>query len=138
MRKLRTYKGMTNKPLHTIVELNSFRRAAEKCGFTNREILDIIDFLATNPNAGDEIPGTGGCRKIRYKLEGNNKGKSGGARIITLFTGDELPIFLITVFSKSQKINLTKAERNGLKQITSEIVKEYSKRVTKITAGAAQ
>lgn len=127
---------MSNKQLHTIVELNSFRRAAEKCGFTDKEILDIIEYLAANPNAGDEISGTGGCRKIRYKLEGNNKGKSGGARIITLFTGDDLPIFLITVFSKNQKINLTKSERNDLKKITSKIVEGYSKRVTKLTAGA--
>jgi hypothetical protein len=38
-----------------------------------------------------------------------------------------MPLFLLTVFGKSQKVNLTKAERNGLKSLTAQIVETYSR-----------
>ncbi|MFJ6323320.1 MULTISPECIES: type II toxin-antitoxin system RelE/ParE family toxin [unclassified Rhizobium] len=68
-------------------------------------------------------------------MRGNNKGKSGGVRTITLFSGEDLPVFLITVFGKSQKVNLTKAEKNVLKKLSDQIVHEYSRRVLPIAAG---
>lgn len=51
------------------------------------DIEDLIDFLGENPEAGDEMEGTGGCRKLRFAIRGNKKGKSGGVRTITLYTG---------------------------------------------------
>ena len=90
--------------MHTVTELNTFRKAALNCGMSEIDIESLISFLAKNPYAGDEISGSGGCRKVRFKIAGNNKGKSGGVRTITLFSGTELPVFLITVFSKSQKV----------------------------------
>ncbi|WP_436163447.1 type II toxin-antitoxin system RelE/ParE family toxin [Mesorhizobium sp. LjRoot246] len=68
-------------------------------------------------------------------MRGNNKGKSGGVRTITFYTGNDLPVFLITVFGKSQKVNLTKAERNSLKKLTTAIVDEYAMRVQALAAG---
>jgi hypothetical protein len=87
------------------------------------EIDNLIDFLAVNPTAGVEIAGTGGCRKVR--LAGRGKGKSGGYRIITFCTGAGLPVFLLTVFSKGERSNLSKAECNDLRAITKAIVAEY-------------
>ncbi len=40
----------------------------------------LVSLLAANPVAGDEMPGTGGCRKLR--VAGRGKGKSGGYRTI--------------------------------------------------------
>jgi hypothetical protein len=60
------------------------------------------------------------------RSRGNNKGKSGGVRAITFFSGQTMPVFLVTVFGKSQKVNLSKAERNALKSITVQIVETYS------------
>jgi hypothetical protein len=98
------------------------------------DIIELIDFLGENPEAGDEMEGTGGCRKLRFAVRGNNKGKSGGVRTITLYTGESLPVFLITVFAKSVKVSLTKAERNVLKKMAGEIVDEYSRRVLPIAS----
>jgi hypothetical protein len=53
------------------------------------------------------------------------KGKSGGYRTITFFSGDDLPLFLITVFSKGERSDLSKSERNRLHTITKAIVAEY-------------
>lgn len=119
--------------MHTVCELTSFRKAAEAAGMSNEEIEDLIRYLADNPAAGDEIKGTGGCRKIRVGLKKNNKGKSGGARTITFYTGEDLPVFLLTVFAKNKKVNLKKDERNKLKALTQKIVKEYEKRVLPIS-----
>ena len=89
---------------------------------TNEEVSKFVNRLAVDPMVGDEVPGTGG----------RGKGKSGGYRTITFYTGIEMPVFLITVFSKGEKSNLTKDERNKLSIITSAIVAEYRKRVVKV------
>jgi hypothetical protein len=47
------------------------------------------------------IPGTGGARKVRFA--GRGKGKSGGYRVITFYSGPEVPVFLITLFAKGRR-----------------------------------
>ncbi|MEZ5840003.1 MAG: hypothetical protein R3D02_06115 [Hyphomicrobiales bacterium] len=42
---------------------------------SEEDIRDLVDFLAANPDAGEEIVGTSGCRKVRFAIRGNNKGK---------------------------------------------------------------
>lgn len=121
--------------MQTVTELYAFRKAAVAAGMSDEDIEDLIDHLAANPDDGEVMEGTGGCRKLRFAIRGNNKGKSGGIRTITLFTGESLPVFLITVFGKSQKVSLTKAERNVLKQLSEQIVDEYARRVLPIAAG---
>jgi hypothetical protein len=112
--------------MQTICELHSFRKAAIASGMSDEDITDLVSYLARSPEAGEELQGTGGCRKLRFAIRGNNKGKSGGVRAITFFSGQTMPVFLVTVFGKSQKVNLTKAERNALKSITEQIVNTYS------------
>lgn len=98
------------------------------------EIADLTDYLARNPMAGDEIEGTGGYRKVR--VAGKGKGKSGGYRTITFFSGAGLPVFLITVFAKGDKATLTRAEKNALKDLAKILIAEYRKKVVKVRAGA--
>lgn len=117
--------------MHTVCELHSFRRAADQAGMTEDEVRRLIDYLARNPLAGGEMAGTGGCRKLRWA--GRGKGKSGGYRIITFYTGVTMPVFLITVFSKGERANLSKGERNQLAGITADLVAEYNKRVVKVS-----
>lgn len=116
--------------MHTVARLHTFDRAAKDAGLSEEEITDIIDFLAENPEAGDELTGTGGCRKIR--VAGRGKGKRGGYRTITFYTGDTMPVFLITVFGKGEKSNLTPKESAALKVLTKKIVDEYLNKVTTI------
>ena len=66
---------------------------------SEQDIEALVDHLSENPNAGDEMEGAGGCRKLRWAIRGNNKGKSGGVRTITLFSGENLPLFLITALT---------------------------------------
>ena len=102
---------------------------------TEDEMTALVDYLAANPMAGDEMSGTGGCRKLRWA--GRGKGKSGGYRTITFYSGEMCPVYLITMFGKDEKANLTKAERNALAKIAKAIVDENSKTVAKVAAKSA-
>ena len=113
--------------MHAVALTHAFIRAAKQARMTEDEIDDLVDFLARNPTAGVEIAGTGGCRKVRFA--GRGKGKSGGYRTITFYTGTRLPLFLITVFSKGERSNLSKAECNSLRATTKAIVAEYLDKV---------
>jgi hypothetical protein len=112
--------------MQTVALTHAFVRAAANAGMTEAEVDSLVDFLAENPIAGSVIPGTGGCRKIR--VAGRGKGKSGGYRSITFYTGENLPVFLITVFAKGERSNLSKSERNRLQSVTKAIATEYTRR----------
>ena len=109
--------------MHSVVETHAFRRAARDAGMAESEIANLIDIVSNDPVAGDEIAGTGGCRKLR--LAGKGKGKSGRYRSITFYSGADIPVFLITVFAKGDRVNLTKAECNALGEITKRLVQAY-------------
>ncbi len=90
---------------------------------TDSERESVINYLAAHPASGDIIQGTGGIRKLRWSARG--KGKSGGVRIIYYFHNELIPLFLLSLFGKDEKANLTKAERNNLAKLTSLLVKNY-------------
>jgi len=62
------------------------------------------------------IPGTGGLRKARIAID-NNKGKSGGARVCFVDFVLAETVYFITVYSKNEKDNLSKEERNNVKKL---------------------
>lgn len=70
--------------------------------------------------------GTGGIRKFRWAS--GSKGKSGGVRVIYYFHNESMPLFLLSVFSKSEKANLSMSERNELAKFTNHLVKNYGVR----------
>ena len=107
----------------TVVETPFFLRKAASL-IDDGARSKLVLFLATNPEAGDIVPETGGVRKFRWAIEG--KGKSGGVRVIYYFHNQAFPLFLLTVYGKSQKANLSKAERNDLKKHIPRLVETYS------------
>ncbi len=108
--------------MQTIVEMPEFQKRSERL-LSNSERISIINYLAKHPASGDIMQGTGGIRKLRWSAQG--KGKSGGVRVIYYHHNESLPLFLLTVFGKGEKANLTKAESNDLAKITSLLVKYY-------------
>ena len=105
--------------MHTVLETGAYLGAAADVGMTEDERNAVVDLLAANPIAGDVMPGCGGARKLRVAKPG--KGKSGGYRVISYFGGEDLPVFLLTVFGKNERANLTQAERNGLAALTKRL-----------------
>src|SRR5688572_4247527 len=84
--------------MQTVIETPEYLRRLKSARITEGERVSIVEYVARHPNAGDEIPGTGGARKIRFA--GRGKGKSGGYRVVTFYTGPDIPVFLISVFAK--------------------------------------
>lgn len=113
--------------MHTVGEAEGFRSAAYDAGMSDAEIDSLISYLAATPEAGQLIPGTGGCRKFRWPRPGG--GKRGGYRVVTFFTGPDIPIWLLTAFAKNERVDLTKAERNALAGLTKAIAEAYRARM---------
>lgn len=108
--------------MQTIVELPEYlRRSAKLLSASERH--SIINYLASHPASGDIMQGTGGVRKLRWSAHG--KGKSGGVRIIYYFHNKSMPLFLLTLFAKGEKANLSKAQRNELAKFTPLLIKNY-------------
>ncbi len=105
--------------MQTVIETKSYLAAAGAAGMTEGERERVVLFLAENPEAGDIITESGGCRKIRIAKEG--RGKSSGYRVITWFGGRDIPVFLLSVFAKSQKANLSDNECNALAKLTTRL-----------------
>lgn len=108
------YKRRMAKAKITVVETAEFTSRAKR-RMSAKEVEAVIDLVAVGPLSGDLIQGTGGLRKLRFAVEG--KGKSGSVRIIYYYYNESIPVFLITVFAKKEKDNLTKAERNMLAKV---------------------
>lgn len=111
--------------MQTVVELKVFQRKAAKL-FTDDERKDLIDYISANPFSGDEIPGTGGIRKLRFRAKG--QGKRGGARLIYFAFDSINPIYLITCYPKDKKINLTPDEKKQVAAFSTLVKAELRKK----------
>jgi hypothetical protein len=108
--------------MQTVVETPMFLRTAQAI-FSEADREEIARSIAAHPEDGDLMPGTGGYRKLRFARSG--MGKRGGARVVYLYGGEDLPIFLITVYAKSEKGNLSKAEQNALAKMAKSFFADY-------------
>ena len=106
--------------MQTVVELAEFLRRA-KAIMTDEERIGIVNFLAANPEAGTALGG--GLRKVRTGREGG--GKSGGFRTLYVFGGRRIPLFVVTVFAKNEKDNLSKAEQAAVVQLSKTLIATY-------------
>lgn len=100
--------------MHTVVETPEYLAAAKSAGMTKEEREAAVDHMARNPDSGVLIPGSGGARKVRIAKRG--RGKSAGYRVVTYYSDGKNPVFLLTVISKGQQANLTRAQRNELRK----------------------
>jgi hypothetical protein len=116
------YISNISRTLLTIVETRSFIGAAKEC-MSDDERAHAIAIIAENPECGDLIPGGGGIRKVRHAV--GSKGKSGGVRIIYYFHSDCVPVFLLTVFAKNERANLTRSELQQLADVAKLLARSY-------------
>ena len=107
-----------DKPINCALELieTPLFESQRKLLISDDEFRLLQSKIIKNPQAGNIIVGTGGLRKIR--LPSQNKGKSGGHRVIYLLAVSE-KVYMITIYKKGQKDTLTQAEKNAMKKLTS-------------------
>jgi hypothetical protein len=109
----------------SVVETPEFLTATRRIMDEDERGL-LVDYLARNPLAGDVIQGTGGVRKLRWALEG--RGKSGGARVIYYYHSEAMPLFALAAYAKSERANLSQADRNDFRRLTTLLVERYARR----------
>jgi len=105
--------------MQTVVELPEFIRRAHQLLWHGESQL-LVSYLAEFPLAGVLIEGTGGIRKIRWAREGI--GKRGGVRVIYYFHSERMPLYLLTVFGKNERADLSMAERVALGKFVKRLV----------------
>lgn len=88
--------------MHTVAETEIFQRYAASI-WTDAERVELTNWIAANPLAGDVISGSGGCRKVRWVRSG--MGKRGGARVI-YFNGEDGRVWLLIAYAKAKFDNL--------------------------------
>ena len=108
------------------VELPSFRNAWKSMGLTDGDLRRLQEKLLADPQLGNVMQGTGGIRKMRFALE--NQGKSSSVRVIYVDFVIHEKLYLLTAYPKSEKDNLTKAERNELKKLVDILESELDRR----------
>jgi hypothetical protein len=109
--------------MHTVIETGSYLSQAAKLGLSPEERDEIVDWFAGVPDVGDVMKGTGGARKAR--IAGRSKGKRGGYRVITFYAAEDVPVFLLDIYSKGDKDNLSDAECKAIKQHLDGLVEDY-------------
>jgi hypothetical protein len=115
---------MTHRPISVIELANYQRRAGEL--LTAEEQDAVIDLIAREPTCGDLIQGTGGVRKVRVGRGGS--GKRGGARVIYYFYNEDFPVWLLTLYAKNEKSDVTARDKKEYAELTKELIEQWSRR----------
>ena len=97
-----------------IIETSVFSRLIQEL-MSDEDYRALQEALITRPESGDIIQGSGGLRKIRWKLEG--QGKRGGIRVINYWVTADDQIRMLYVYRKTQQVDLTPKQLATLKSI---------------------
>ena len=107
------YKVLTIPPFD-----RQMKRLARKFPSLKAEYTDLIEELEDNPYKGTSLGNN--CFKIRLAITSKSRGKSGGARVITHFYIEKETVFLLAIYDKSEKSDISDKE---LKEMLTEIDK---------------
>jgi mRNA-degrading endonuclease RelE of RelBE toxin-antitoxin system len=88
------------------------KRYVKKFPSLKKEYADLITSLKENPESGEPLGKH--CYKIRLAISSKGKGKSGGARIITYIYLQRVTIYLLTIYDKSEKQDVTDGELKAM------------------------
>ena len=94
------------------IETSTFTKRLKKL-LSDERYRALQSALIDTPRLGSVIAGTGGARKLRWSPEG--RGKSGGVRVIYYFNEEQRRCFLLVIYSKGERDNLTDEEKRTLK-----------------------
>jgi hypothetical protein len=108
---------MWTRPI-TVAETVVFMRQAAAV-WTDEERSTFIDFIARNPEIGDLVPQTGGVRKARWSRQG--MGKRGGVRVIYFYHAPDMPLYLLMVYAKAQREDLSPDARRAVQALVTRL-----------------
>lgn len=88
------------------------KRLVKKYASLKDELFELVQQLKENPDQGTPLGNN--CFKVRIAIASKGKGKSGGARVITNFMVSGATVYLLTIYDKSEKDNITNKELTEL------------------------
>jgi mRNA-degrading endonuclease RelE of RelBE toxin-antitoxin system len=97
-------------PTHTFAK--ELKRLAKKHRSIKTDVSELGELLEINPTMGDEV--IEHCFKIRMAISSKNKGKSGGARLITYIYFAQEIVFLLSIYDKAEQEDIS---NNELKEL---------------------
>jgi len=116
-------------PMHAVIRTPTFLTDASAAGLSEDDQQVFVAAISEDPHLGDVMPGTGGCRKLRFP--GKGKGKRGGYRTVHYFAADDVPVLLLALVSKGERSDLSQAEKNELKKQLAGYTADYRAGVKK-------
>lgn len=99
------------------IETPVFTRTIRRV-MTGEEYRQLQSALLVRPEIGDVIPGSGGLRKLRWKISG--RGKRGGVRVIYYWAVAPNEIYMLLAYVKAEQEDLTEEQLKLLRQIVEE------------------
>lgn len=114
--------GVIIQMIRTFKEVSSFTKKWKELGLTEDDLVVLEELLLKDTKIGDVIQGTGGLRKIRIPME--NIGKRSGARVIYIDIEIKECIYLLDVYAKNEKIDLSEKEKAMLKKLVDALKEE--------------
>jgi hypothetical protein len=108
--------------MQVIVEVPEFTKRAEGL-LTDQEKMTLIEVLARQPTLGVLLRESGGIRKYRFPR--GNKGKSGGVRVVYFYYNETKPLFLLTIFGKSEQSTLSSEQLRHLAKLSKQLIRYY-------------
>jgi hypothetical protein len=99
------------------IETPVFTRTIRRV-MTGEEYRQLQSALVVRPEIGDVLPGSGGLRKLRWKISG--RGKRGGARVIYYWAVRFNEIYMLLAYVKAEQEDLTQIQLKLLRQIVEE------------------
>ena len=109
--------------MHSVIRTPTFLNDARAAGLSEDDQQLIVVSISENPMLGDVMPGTGGCRKVRFA--GKGKGKRGGYRTVHYYAANDVPVILLALINKGERSDLSKSEQNELKREMARYAEEY-------------
>ncbi|MDO4265407.1 MAG: type II toxin-antitoxin system RelE/ParE family toxin [Eubacteriales bacterium] len=103
----------------TFIQTSEFSKNWDRLGFGDEALRQLELEIMRQPMVGKVIRGTGRLRKMRFAFE--HKGKSGSVRVCYVDFVVQRIVYLITVYSKNEKENLSIAERNNIKKAIEQL-----------------
>lgn len=88
------------------------KKLAKKYSSLKNDLSSLFESLEENPTQGTLIGKN--CYKIRLTVTSKGKGKSGGARVITNIVISDKTVYLLSIYDKSDKENLSDKELDSL------------------------
>jgi hypothetical protein len=111
----------------TIIQLATFVADWERSKYTDDDLRALEGLLLEDPERGAVMSGTGGLRKLRFAPPSRHTGKRGATRVGYVYFPMAESAVLVIIFSKSEKQNLTPAERRDIKQLLERVRKAFER-----------